>query len=88
MREQPKRSRRWWPWAIGIGLVLLGIVMFLIGRHGAMSDRPDFYGSPDGIVFLLAPLVVIAGLSWLAIVALLDGHRLNSRAKREKSLLK
>jgi hypothetical protein len=75
MGEEQKRSRTWWPWAVGIGLLLLGISMFFVGRKGAMSDRPNFYVSLDGIVFALSPLVVLAATSWLAILVLLSGRR-------------
>jgi len=75
MSDEPKSSRTWVPWAIGIGFVSLGIVMCLIGRPGAMSDRPDFYLSYDGIAYLLSPCVGLVGMLWLAILVLRSGRQ-------------
>ncbi|HUE17221.1 MAG TPA: hypothetical protein VMR25_23925 [Planctomycetaceae bacterium] len=74
MGDERKRLRAWIPLAIGIGLLLLSVVMFLVGRKGAASDRRDFYGSIDGIGFLLSPCVAFAGLIWLAILCLRSGR--------------
>ena len=51
----------------------LGILMCLIGRRGAMSDRTDFYLSYDGIAYLLSPCVGLVGMLWLAILVLRSG---------------
>jgi len=76
MSDEPKRSRTWVPWAVGIGLLVFGILMFLVGRPGATSDRPYFYSSYDGEAFTLSPLVALAGLLLLAILCVRAGrHR-------------
>jgi hypothetical protein len=69
MSDEPKKqTRAWVPWSIAIGLFLLGLLMLLFGREGARSDRPDFYGSIDGVGFLLSPFVMLAGLLRFAIL--------------------
>jgi hypothetical protein len=64
----------WVPLAIGIGLLMLSLLMFLVGREGAASDRPKFYESIDGMGFFLCPYVAFAGLLWLAILCLRSGR--------------
>jgi hypothetical protein len=74
MTQERQNSRAWVLWAIGIGLLLVAISMFLLGRPGAMSDRPDFYLSSDGVAYALSPFVAMTGLLWLAVLGLRSGR--------------
>jgi hypothetical protein len=73
LSDDSKSSRTWV--ACAIGLLVLGVSLFLVGRPGAMNDRPDFYISLDGMGYALSPLAVMAGMSWLAIIVLRSGRQ-------------
>jgi hypothetical protein len=76
------------PWAVAFGLLGTGISMCLVGRPGAASDRPDFYGSYDGKAFLLSPFVALPGLLLLAVLCVRAArHRWNDGMREETSPL-
>ncbi len=75
MSDENHNSPTWVPWAIGIGLLVSGILMFLVGGPGASGDRPDFYSSYDGKAFLLSPFVALPGLLLLAVLCVRAARR-------------
>ena len=76
--------KRRWPWAVGLGVVLAGVLAFMVVRTEDPTPRPDgleligavlwrgvLYGVTDGVLLSVFPILVV--------FAAFAGSRLNRR---------